>query len=371
MTKTKHQKRVCPRQVQQAVENVISEVNINKNLQQLSDIFSEKFTELSQKIVELENTIKKNEKSPKVKVVEASTQTDNTLYSFADALKKGLTKTPQKPSQNESDKRKENLNKVEKKNQVNETNNVDTTQQRGVNKKAHVIKASASERKAENSKARAPKYDLPRTVIVHDSVMSGIEEDRLGLSYGIEIKSSRAYRIEQIEKALDSATANEPQPEAILIHCGINNLQEKDATTAAKSMLASVQNIKKKHPRSKIVLSKIAPTRDPNLEVKRNLFNALITAELFDSKLITTVSHDNLITNKNYMGDTIHPNRRGTSVLAGNIGRALRDLFWQRPRRSKRVYPHHPRRGQHHTLDYTGFKDSQDIWSSPYVLFNY
>ena len=366
MTKTRYQKPTLYRQAQHAAENSRSDVNISEKLQHLSDIFSEKISELSLRIVELEKTIQKNGKSQGKTVTEAFTQTDTTMYSFADALKNGVSKSQQAANHS-----------------VKKTNNDRTANPIGMDKKSNGNKSSDSEkktgsspsspsdRKTEVSKNRASKNDLPKTVIVHDSVLSGIETDRLGLSYGLEVKASRAYRVEEMEKVLDSTPPNEPQPEAILIHCGINNLKEKDATTTAKSMLATVQNIQKKHPNSKIVLSKIAPTRDPKLEVKRNLFNAQITAELFESKSITTVSHENLMTNKNYMHDTIHPNRRGTSVLAGNIGRALRDLFWQRPRRPKRPYPQHQPRGMHHPSVYKGFQDSQDMWSSPYVLFNY
>ncbi|KAL8604188.1 hypothetical protein ACOMHN_014756 [Nucella lapillus] len=56
-------------------------------------------------------------------------------------------------------------------------------------------------------------------------------------------------------------------------------------------------------------------------------------------------------TNSRILRDELHPTARGASVLAVNIVRHVRQLFWERPKKTRRLprstqlpmnYPRHP-----------------------------
>ena len=116
-----------------------------------------------------------------------------------------------------------------------------------------------------------------------------------------------------------------------VIHSGINNLKRDDPMVAGKKMSQAVQNIGKRHPHLKIIVSKPAPTRQPELEKKRFVYNSLLNTELFGVKNVSLVHHENRQYAQN-LPDGIHPSVRGSSVLARNLGRVIRNLFWELPR---------------------------------------
>ena len=168
--------------------------------------------------------------------------------------------------------------------------------------------------------------------------MNGVKEKRLGRSYGFEATSQKTYRIKDIEPAVKSAISSTTY-DAITIHCGINDLKDQDPKEASEHFTKSVKKIATCHPGIKFVVSKIAPTTNKDLNIKRQAFNALITSELYNMKNISFVFHKNL--HHSNMKDTIHPTFRGSSVLAVNLGRHLRNLFWEQPKRFVRAVHHH------------------------------
>ena len=67
--------------------------------------------------------------------------------------------------------------------------------------------------------------------------------------------------------------------------------------------------------------------KDPNLQAKRNLFNALFFtfSELVEDPDVSFVAHENL--HFASLKDTIHPSVKGLSTLARNRGRHIHNLF--------------------------------------------
>ena len=74
--------------------------------------------------------------------------------------------------------------------------------------------------------------------------------------------------------------------------------------------------------------------KDSNLQAKRELFNALVFSELVEDPNISFVAHENL--HFTSPKDNIHPNMKGSSVIARNLGRHIHNLFWERPRKIAR-----------------------------------
>ena len=264
----------------------------------------------------------------RVQVSDMATQTDFTINhsTYAEAVKNG-SPVERKRFEEVKEKRQPNITPKSAQKSKSPEHKTDTV--------SDVKHKDVKKSKVPESTGTKSKSDLPVTFFVHDSIMKYVETERLGNAYGSEIISERASTIDDVENAVDTLSKkSEIPPDAICIHCGINDVKRKDARTAATSMVTCVKNIRKKYPNTKVIVSKISPTHDLNLEIKRNLFNASVCSELFDIRGITTISHENMTTNRQYISaDRIHPSRRGTSVLAGNVGRAIRNSFWKLPQR--------------------------------------
>ena len=165
---------------------------------------------------------------------------------------------------------------------------------------------------------------LPRLLILHDSIMNGVDPVRLGRGYGLHVTKKKAATITDCLQ-----TAEKPAPhEAILIHTGVNDLKTTDAQDASHRLVTCVKTILTKNEKAHVIVSKATPTSRPDLTAKRELFNALCFAALHDSDRVTFVAHDNT-----QIGDDgLHLTLRGASIVAGNTGRHVAGLFWQKQR---------------------------------------
>ena len=197
-------------------------------------------------------------------------------------------------------------------------------------------------RKKEIEVDKSDHQDLPKVMILHDSVLNGVHGKRLGRSYGFQANPKKTYKLEDLPQTVQSQ--NKSEIDCIAIHCGINNLKNSDAKSSAENFIEFVKDISSKNTGVEIVISKVAPTGNQELEVKRNLFNALTAAELIGIKNVSFVSHENLPSYQ--LRDSVHPTYRGSSVLAVNLGRHIRSLFWKMPKKPARSSHH--RNGNFH-----------------------
>ena len=178
---------------------------------------------------------------------------------------------------------------------------------------------------------------MPLVAILHDSVLNGVQGKRLGRSYGFDVFKQRTEKTDDIDKSLESV---EGPVKAIVAHCGINDIRTKDPKDVSKKMVKSLKGILKDRPNLKVIVSKIPPVKDSNLQAKRELFNTLVFSELVEDPNISFVAHENL--HFTSLKDTIHPNMKGSSVIARNLGRHIHNLFWERPRKIARRDLLHP-----------------------------
>ena len=113
--------------------------------------------------------------------------------------------------------------------------------------------------------------------ILHDSVLNGVQGKRLGRSYGFDVFKQRTENTD-IDKSLESVDG---PVKAIVAHCGINDIRTKDPKDVSKKMVKSLKGILKDCPNLKVIVSKIPPVKDSNLQAKRELFNALVFCFVF------------------------------------------------------------------------------------------
>nr|KAG5713692.1 hypothetical protein BaRGS_024740 [Batillaria attramentaria] len=197
----------------------------------------------------------------------------------------------------------------------------------------------------ENGKDDNP---APRVLTLHDSILRALDPERLGDSYGLQMEKQNASKVEDCASKSGGQT-----PEAIVIHTGINNLKTETAEKASEKFVSVVQDLASKHPDAKIVVSKLDRATEPtDLQAKRELYNAMVFSALHQKERVSFINHDTLSSKaaKVYYDDDIHPSKRGADMMAGNIGRHLSQLLWEKPaahvkNRSRRHYrdqhPHH------------------------------
>ena len=166
--------------------------------------------------------------------------------------------------------------------------------------------------------------------------MKKVDGGRLGQSYGLQVAHRKSYKIEDCPKAVEEAMNTlTPEPDCIVLHVGVNDLKGKEPEECSTAMKKCVLQAKSHFPFAKIVVSQVAPVRNKTLDIKRELFNAMLKSKLVEEKNISYVNYSNIqASNKRHLqADEIHPTAKGASILAGTLGRHLHHLFWEKPRR--------------------------------------
>ena len=285
---------------------ICNSATANEIIRNITEI-QETFTSLAAKLDSMEALVKNHQsnggsdqKLKKVSTVHMATQTEHTdQFTFAEVAARkvptfngntaehdGLS-ADQSKKQEKQEKTKSNidLNKNGSNNVKKATDDVKNTTV--ADDDNPIPKTSSS-----SSSTHIPEPDLPTVFFIHDSVMKNIDPKRLGHSYGCKVLSEKAYTVEHIEKAVASLVEKTTKPpEAIVIHCGLNDTKKKSHDIASKDMSRCITNIQSMFPNIKIMISKIAPTHEKKLEVTRNAFNAMISAEFYDKKGISFVRY--------------------------------------------------------------------------------
>ena len=173
---------------------------------------------------------------------------------------------------------------------------------------------------------------LPRLLILHDSIMNGVDPARLGRGYGLHVTKKKAATITDCLQTAEKAAPHD----AILLHTGLNDLKTTGAQDANQRLVTCVKTILTANQKAQVIVSNATPTTRPDLTAKRELFNALCFAALHDSDRVTFVAHNAQIGN-----DRLHLTPRGASIVAGNTGRHVAGLFWQKQRSRGHRRPRH------------------------------
>lgn len=348
--------------------NSLKTNNQGSELSELTKIIKSlclRVADLEKTVQDQTSLITKFETVLKQTVVENSTQTDEPISvyrTYADAAK-----APPSPSSSFSSNKACVITKEKAGGKENRSVSVNASHTINVtSKKTHPRHEEKKEKKSLNDPKNSS--NLPEVIMVHDSILSGVNATRLGRSYGFKATARKAYNIEDISSSVTTATSSTETVDAIVIHCGLNSIKRADPQKSSEIFVNKVKQISADHPQSKIVISKVAPVQDAELEVRRNLFNALNSTKLYNNKNISFVDHANLYTNKSSLRDGMHPTTRGASVLAGNVGRHVRDLFWIKPTRPSRRRPPSSQRvwGLSPYLSHSSFPSNIHAWQNSY-----
>jgi hypothetical protein len=175
---------------------------------------------------------------------------------------------------------------------------------------------------------------LPHLQILHDSVLKDIDSDRLGKSYGLRVTKRKTPTAKECVQDRNIGAA----PDAILIHVGVNDLKNQTPETVGKELCKRIYALLKQQADTKIIISKLTPTTDDQLYAKGEVLNALLFAELFATERVSFISHHQLQRqgNKGHLKDGLHPSLKGSGIMAGNIGRHVHGLLWEKPKQRRR-----------------------------------
>ena len=76
---------------------------------------------------------------------------------------------------------------------------------------------------------------LPKFLVVHDSILKFVSPKRLGLSYHVQIVKRVCYKVEDIDKIIKDELKDGHDYEGVYIHCGVNNLRDQDPKSVGES----------------------------------------------------------------------------------------------------------------------------------------
>jgi lysophospholipase L1-like esterase len=216
--------------------------------------------------------------------------------------------------------------------------------------------------------------EVPRVLIVADSTAKHIDCARLGHGYGFKAAARKAYKINECLQVVErSRETLKPDPDCVVIHVGINDIksQSENPMECGVKLAAMAKKVQSMYPKAKVVVSHPTPVRDPKLEGKRRILEATTRLHLSGENINCVSYKMETATQRLISGDDIHPTAAGSSVMAGTLGRRLRGLLWEipkrrpqrpRPRPRKQFYAQHAAFNQraHFNRNY-----SYDPWIIP------
>lgn len=163
--------------------------------------------------------------------------------------------------------------------------------------------------------------------LVGDSISGQVNPAILGKATKTFVKKLKASKIEDLHALTDQVK----DAKMIIIHTGINNLRGKDSTAdRGKGLIESIASFREAAPDSKIVVSKVIPIGDHEVDIDRNLFNAENEKRLteINKSEISFIDHGNLAERgvpikDYYRPDLIHLAGQGIAVFTGNLEKEI------------------------------------------------
>ena len=157
------------------------------------------------------------------------------------------------------------------------------------NNKEKIVNAETAD-KSDNRKTFTRKEMV---YLVGDSITGQVNQAMLGKATQTFVKKLKASKIED----LHALSHQVKDAKIIIINTGINNIREKDPTAErVKGLIESVTSLREAAPESKIVVSKVIPIGDHEVDIERNLFNVESEKKLteINKTEINFIDHGNL-----------------------------------------------------------------------------
>ena len=163
--------------------------------------------------------------------------------------------------------------------------------------------------------------------LVGDSISGQVNPAILGKSTRTYVKKLNASKVED----LHSLNEDVKDAKMIIIHTGINNLRGKEsAAEVGKILIESITSFREAASESKIVVSKVIPIGDHEIDIDHNLFNAQNEKRLTEisKSEISFIDHGNLAERGKpikdyYRPDLVNLEGQGVAVFAENLEKEI------------------------------------------------
>ncbi|WP_433061023.1 GDSL-type esterase/lipase family protein [Dactylosporangium sp. CS-033363] len=133
------------------------------------------------------------------------------------------------------------------------------------------------------------------------------------------------WRIDEIAAQIDGWLATY-QPDVVLLHIGTNDMnQNYQVGTAPQRLAALVDKILADRPAAQVLVAKIVPALDANIQARINTFNAAIPGVLSGKARTRIVDLSGLSSSD--LNDTLHPNDTGYARMAVRWYQALEPVL--------------------------------------------
>ncbi|MCG8044937.1 MAG: SGNH/GDSL hydrolase family protein, partial [Candidatus Thiodiazotropha endolucinida] len=170
-----------------------------------------------------------------------------------------------------------------------------------------------------------------KVYLIGDSISGQVNPATLGKRTNTFVKKLRAPKLED----LNSFSSQVKDAKMILIHTGTNNIRQKESTEDCVNILTrAVTSFREVAPECKVVVSKIVPIGDHDVDIDRSIFNANSERKLteINKTEIGFIDHGNLAERgvpikDYYRQDVIHLSGRGVEIFADNLEREIKRIL--------------------------------------------
>ena len=115
--------------------------------------------------------------------------------------------------------------------------------------------------------------------------------------------------------------------EAILINCGVNDIDYSSAVDVHKSIIDTINNIKFRCPDIKVIVSEITPRKDAK-DAEVIICNQMLNNSVKSLRNVILIKHDNLRDNSwSHFHNTKHIKKRSVPLFSANIKAGLREAY--------------------------------------------
>ena len=167
--------------------------------------------------------------------------------------------------------------------------------------------------------------------LLGDSISGHVNPAILGKSTNTYVKKLKAPKLEDLHALSNQVT----DAKVGIIHTGINNLREKKPTDdRVRTLIEAVTSFREVAPDSKVVVSKVIPVGEHEIDIDRVIFNAEVEKRLteINKSDIRFLDHANLsehgvLIHEYYRQDRLHLSGQGIAVFAENLEKEIRHIL--------------------------------------------
>ena len=183
-----------------------------------------------------------------------------------------------------------------------------------------VARNSKRQNEKESKKDDKKQNERKNVVIIGDSILNGLSEQGLRKQHNVRIRAHSGATSLDIKDHIRPIMRR--KPDCVLVHCGTNDLTNKDGIDTIETIKEIISEAKDESPHTTIVLSSLTMRRDhEGMSNKVNELNRSLK-KLANEQGIPIIDNNNIDISC-LSARKLHLNRKGDSTLARNFVKFL------------------------------------------------